>query len=311
MDWLDLIERAYQPESISDLVIVGLIFVIAGVNIRWVVKFIRTWVGFVRLMRVLTALALIYGVIVASVVPYFQRFPDTTIGVLLPRLSGARLSEHFGTQQLNEMLEIELRIQLRKLELDTLVSTHAVSWVADSESEAQRLAQKYNATAVFWGSTTKLESNASIRGFFETGVTSFRVHHPVTGVLQVAFWVSSYPTYPLRFGDSTYNLPSLARNVILDVVPLLASKVSAKDPLRAADLIKRLSREDKRFAEWPYAGYLVGWAAGLLEQNGKPSEAAKAYRRAFECLEQLIANIQSGRALSRIKEIEVWPWAAL
>jgi len=155
------------------------------------------------------------------------------------------------------------------------------------------------------------KSNAYITGFFETGVDSFRFHHPVTGVLEVAFLVSSYPTYPLRFGDATYNLPSFARNVILDVVPLLASKVSAKDPLRAADLIKRLSREDKRFAEWPYAGYLVGWAAGLLEQNERPSQAAKAYRCAFECFEQLIANIQNGKALTRIKEIEVWPWAAL
>jgi len=294
MEWLDLIKRAYQPETGSDVVIACGVFVFAVVCFALSIKLTRrTWADAFSLVRKLFGIAILYYVVVSAVVPYFQRFPNGTVGILLPRLGGYKLAQHFGEEGLNEIIEDELTRKLQEFQtkmklsgLDSLVTVKSVSWRASSQEQADRLRKKYNATCVLWGTVTRLQSDARLSTVFDAGNVGFRLHIPNVDPITAEFCLGvGGGSYTMRFSDTTFDhIAFFVKQLIDGIMPTLAVTVYEKDPLLAAELIRRLPSIDKWYEQADYAGFLLQGAASAFERIDSLDKALEYYALSWKHL---------------------------
>jgi hypothetical protein len=303
VELIQILERALNPESVGDVLITSVAFIICIAVFSISTGLIeRRWSSVYRLVEILVALAILYGVTQISIRPYWQRFSGNTVGILFYRFSGANLTEHLGIEQLNEVLEAELRLRLQEFEgkmklprLDTLISVSSVSWAPKSDEQARRIAGKYNATAFLWGNVRKLHTNYKLVATFDAGNMGFGFKIPGIDPCSVLFNLTVGGDYTIRFSDTSYDhIASIAKELINGIIPSLAIKVSQNDPALSAELIRRLPSIDKWYKQFDFAPFLILSAADAFEKVDSTKKALEYYALSWEYFTRLIEKVQSG-----------------
>jgi len=299
---IEFLELVLFPQSISDIVVISIIAIILAVPFCMKFSLIqRKWLSIVQLVIALCGLAIFYGLILTSVVPHFQRFPDAKVGILFPRFSGARLSEHFGHKRLNEILENKLTQMLQEFQakmkmsgLDTLIAVRSVSWSAGSQEQADRLRKKYNASCILWGTVTRLQSDARLSTFFNVDTVGFGLHIPSVGPITAKFDLVVGGSYTMRFSDITFDhVAFFVKQLIDGIMPTLAVTVNEKDPLLSAELIRRLPSIDKWYKQADHAGFLLQSAASAYERIDSLDKALEYYALSWKHLNRFKRKLDS------------------
>ncbi len=317
LDLFDFLYRAIEPERFLDIVIYAFIYIILAVIplISFGVSFKlikRNWPNIFKSFGILIIPTIMYGVILYTIIPWTQRFPDDKIGVLLPRLPGSQLSEHFGDQQFNEALKTELEAALQDISIEfqlpqlyKMVEFKPISWVAGDEKEAKKLKSKYNAAVVYWGRITKLKDEAELTLTAQFAHFEFIVNIPNSDRLEFHFTDYSGSYYEIKLSESNRSLYKFSRIFIKRLLFTIASKMRYKDKLFFIDIVEKLPSIDSGYKDYDETPFILLSAAAAFEEMDSLEKAMEYYRLSANFLASYKDRIENDETILTITEKEI------
>jgi hypothetical protein len=320
MSLIDFLNRVLQPERSSDFIVVWFVACIAVITFLLTFHLIRrTWYSVYRTIEVITSIVILYVVMISGIVPLLSRFSEHEIGVLILNTNDSSVRESLGGKRFNQALCTELGIKLKEFQLKmdlpslgTLVQLKSVSWRADSQEEAERIGERYRATAMIWGQLSHGESGTLWTGLMHNNPLVFAFRIPGGDERLYGFDQAMGPELPLKFGEPTQDMSLMAWTVVNGFLPVMAVRLAETDPVLSAEVILRMPSADPWYkSSCEYMGLLWLKAGDQFAAADSVNKAGCCYDSAYVYLSRLESTKTSERFRAMLPPIELRQLIAL
>lgn len=299
---IDFLKRSLFPHSESDTLIVAIALFAFGVAFFW-----KPWqkstlkkhiiLGFINVL-----VPLLYFYTLVTFVPCFQSFEEDKFSILFANFSGARLDEHFGDKNFNEILERELQESLRTMGLNSVVLTRSISFSASMTDSlvGEELMERYNAYAIIYGEAIKLDKSINFKIYVDHGPLEFIVTLPNDKDVAISFRKIASHEYELEMSKGAFDLKSITKEITNDFLLLIAAHISPTNLSASEKIVMNIPGLKERDWTEPYEPFVKQLAAFAFARNADTLTAMDLYDIAYYQFQELLQGRNEPFKLDKI-----------
>jgi hypothetical protein len=255
--------------------------------------------------------------VITWLIPQLQKFPDNKAGILISRIGGHELTDHFGSRNFNHVLEEELYKRLIKFQsdigfsgLDTIIVFKSISWQVSAEDQARQFMEKYDAIGIIRGNIIKIDDAASLECWLRSAPIVFSIKLPNQPELGVRIDRVLNPPFKLNFSDSTYNMDCYVKQIFNNLLPAIISALRYNYETISLELIELAPNIDEAFLDLDYLPFFLQTLASGHENLGQHKKALEYYDLSWKYFMIYLHKRRSGDVKIKMDVMTIRQFAA-